>query len=98
VKDIVDTLSGATKHLPSRDQILNALDTRRSPVGDLAPMLGVLAVGVMLGAALAILFAPTPGSEIRQAIGERVRRSRESLTGSNEPSPDYSGTASHATT
>jgi gas vesicle protein len=39
-------------------------------------VLGLL-LGLMLGATLGLLLAPQPGTEMRRALGERLRRSSE---------------------
>jgi gas vesicle protein len=47
-------------------------------------MLGAFALGTLVGGALALLFAPKPGHELRQNLGERLdgatQRIREQLT------------------
>ena len=75
VKDLVDAFSGATEAardaLPTRDQVLRALGGK--PADDaMMSSFGIFAAGIVLGAGLAVLFAPRPGSEIREAIGEKI--------------------------
>src|SRR5437773_10510510 len=71
-EDIMNTLDA----LPSRQQIadmLRQLTVRSDPPGHLFGGIGILAAGILTGAALAVLFAPKPGAELRQEIGTRVR-------------------------
>jgi hypothetical protein len=71
-EDIMTTLDA----LPSREQIadmLRQLTVRSEPPGHLLGGIGILAAGILTGAALAVLFAPKPGAELRQEIGTRVR-------------------------
>lgn len=68
------TLEKILQGWPSREEIASAvgLETRRSAGGDLLAGLGIFGTGMMLGAGLALLFAPKPGQEIRHDIAERV--------------------------
>jgi hypothetical protein len=71
-EDIMNALDA----LPSREQIadmLRQLTVRSEPPGHLLGGIGILAAGILTGAALAVLFAPKPGAELRQEIGTRVR-------------------------
>ena len=74
VKDLVDSLYGSAESLPSRDDIIRALNLMpaRGVTDQLAPAIGIFTVGVMLGVGLAMLLAPKTGAEMRQAISERV--------------------------
>ena len=61
--------------LPSKDNIAEALrqlTVRSNPPDQLLSAVGIFAAGVLTGAALAVLFAPKPGAELRQEIGARV--------------------------
>ncbi len=51
---------------------------RKSAVtrGSAASMIAGMGAGILVGAGLALLFAPQSGSETRQRIGERVRGMR----------------------
>ncbi len=82
VKDLVDSLYGSTESLPSRDDIIRALNLMpaRSVTDQLVPAIGIFTVGIMLGAGLAMLLAPKTGAEMRQAIGERVNSFREGIS------------------
>jgi len=68
--------------LPSREDITHALSryntTSSNWMGssrsdtDLLPALGIFGTGMLLGAGLAILFAPKSGTEIRRDIADRM--------------------------
>jgi hypothetical protein len=81
VKDLVDSLYGSSESLPSRDDIMRALNLMpsRGVTDQIAPAIGIFTVGVMLGAGLAMLLAPKTGAEMRHAIGERVNEFREGI-------------------
>lgn len=63
--------------LPSRDDIANAIDrqVRGTPPPasiELMPALGIFSTGLLLGAGLALLFAPRPGAEVRHDIADKA--------------------------
>lgn len=64
------TLSDLRRHLPSQDAITQALAprTQRST----AEYAGVLSLGLIAGAALALLLAPKARRQIRDQISDRV--------------------------
>jgi hypothetical protein len=74
LKDLVDAFSGAKDvardAMPTRADVLRALGGK--PADDMMSSFGIFAAGIVLGAGLAVLFAPRPGSEIREAIGEKI--------------------------
>jgi hypothetical protein len=73
--------------LPSKDDIADALRQltgRSDPPGHLLAGVGIFAAGILAGAALAILFAPKPGAELRQEIGARVGGFRDKIGGVDE--------------
>ena len=78
LKDMLDAFtgaaSGARDALPSRDDVLSALGGK--PADDMMSSFGIFAAGIVLGAGLAMLFAPKPGAEIREAIGEKISHLR----------------------
>ena len=75
VKDLIDAFSGAKDAardaLPNREQVLRALGGRPADDGIMASF-GIFTAGIVLGAGLAVLFAPRAGAEIREAIGEKI--------------------------
>jgi len=79
VKDLLDAFSGAKDAardaMPTREQVLHALGGK--PADDaMMSTFGIFAAGIVLGAGLAVLFAPRPGAEIREAIGEKISNLR----------------------
>lgn len=60
--------------LPSKQSIASAvgLEARSSVSSDVLTAFGIFGSGMMLGAGLALLFAPKPGSETRHDIAEKV--------------------------
>lgn len=76
----------------SRDDVLAAigLQSRRTTADLVMPALGLLGIGIVVGAGLGVLFAPKSGAETREAIGNgvgdvarrvkgRIRRTQEQL-------------------
>ncbi len=79
--------------LPSKDDIadtLRQLTGRSNPPGHLLAGFGIFAAGILAGAALAVLFAPKPGAELRQEIGARVGDLREKITKTAQGAADSS--------
>jgi hypothetical protein len=60
--------------LPSKEDIASAigLEARTSPTRDMLTAFGFFGAGIILGAGLALLFAPEAGHEIRHDIAEKV--------------------------
>lgn len=67
--------------LPSKEDIASAvgLQARSSVPGDLLTAFGIFGTGMVLGAGLALLFAPKAGHEIRHDIAEKVSEMGEHL-------------------
>ena len=79
--------------LPSKDEITEALRLltgRSDPPGHLLAGVGIFAAGLLAGAALAVLFAPKPGAELRQEIGARVGGFRDKIAKTEEVATDSS--------
>jgi YtxH-like protein len=79
--------------LPSKDDIAGALRQltgRSNPPGHLLAGFGIFAAGILTGAALAVLFAPKPGAELRQEIGARVGGFRDKIAKTAEGAADSS--------
>lgn len=79
VQDLIDAFTGAKdaarESMPTRDQVFSALGAK--PADDaMMGSFGIFAAGIVLGAGLAVLFAPKPGSEIREAISEKISNLR----------------------
>jgi hypothetical protein len=60
--------------LPSKEDLAAAvgLQPRASTTGDILTAFGLFGTGMILGAGLALLFAPMAGHEIRDGIAEKV--------------------------
>jgi hypothetical protein len=75
-------------HLPERDDMLGWIGLQQRAANDTAfTMLGAFALGTLVGGALALLFAPKPGHELRHDLGERLddatQRIRQQLSPGN---------------
>lgn len=67
-----------TKNLPSTDELLRAIGLQRSRNGgELLGGVAVFGAGILVGAGLALLFAPSSGAEVREQIGSRLEDIRE---------------------
>jgi hypothetical protein len=60
--------------LPSKGDLaaVVGLQPRASTTGDVLTVFGLFGTGMILGAGLALLFAPMTGHEIRDGIAEKV--------------------------
>ena len=67
--------------LPSRHDLASAigLEARASTAPDMLAAFGIFGAGMILGAGLALLFAPRVGHELRHGIVEKVGELREHL-------------------
>lgn len=73
--------SDVTRNLPSADEVLRSIGLQRARTGG-SEMLGGVAVfgaGLLVGAGLALLFAPGSGAEMREQIGAKVEDAKEKL-------------------
>lgn len=67
-----------TKSLPSSDEILRAIGLQRTRhANDLLGGVAVFGAGMLVGAGLALLFAPSSGSEVREQLGARLGEVKE---------------------
>jgi len=73
------------RNLPSTEDLIHALglQTRRSN-GDVVPSVALFGAGLLVGAGLALLFAPSSGRELREELGERAAELRDRATGAAE--------------
>ena len=71
---MTDVLQALKEQLPDSEELLRAigLQYERNAASTLT-IIGAFAIGSIAGAALAILFAPRSGHEVRQELNERVR-------------------------
>jgi len=76
------------RNLPSTDEIVRALglQARRSNGSDLIPSVALFGAGVLVGAGLALLFAPSSGRELREELGERAAELRDRASAAVESS------------
>lgn len=64
-----------------KDDVLSALGlaSKRTASERLLGGLGILAVGVLIGAGAALLLAPTSGKGLREELARRLRKAREGV-------------------
>jgi hypothetical protein len=64
----------------SKDDVLAALglSARRSTAERWLGAAGIFGVGLLIGAGVALLLAPKSGQGLREDLGERLRRARDS--------------------
>jgi hypothetical protein len=69
-----------------RDDVLEALglEERRSGVATTLGTLGIFALGCLVGAGIGLAFAPKSGDELRNELGDKVRRRAQELLQQNE--------------
>jgi hypothetical protein len=75
-----------TGHLPSAEEIVQALGLQSRYHGshDVLPSLALFGAGLLVGAGLALLFAPTTGRELREEISEKASELRGRATAGME--------------
>lgn len=73
-----------TRNLPSAEDLIRALGLEARKRTDLAPSMALFGAGLLVGAGLALLFAPTSGRELREEIGERAADLRERAAAAGE--------------
>jgi len=69
-----------------RDDVLETLglQERRSGVAATFGTLGIFALGCLVGAGIGLAFAPKSGDELRNELGDKVRRRAQDLQQQNE--------------
>jgi hypothetical protein len=69
-----------------KEDILGALglQTKNSTVGWVFGTLGLFGLGMVIGAGVALMVAPKPGSELRRDLEGRFRSVRERVTGNGQ--------------
>ena len=90
--------------LPSREDIATAIGVRAraSTTEDVLTAFGIFGTGMMLGAGLALLFAPKAGHQIRHDIAEKIGeigehfRAQPPQPASTSASPSSRGGSTHA--
>lgn len=72
--------SDVVKNLPSTDEILRAVGLQRARGGsELLGGVAVFGAGMLVGAGLALLFAPSSGAEMREQLGTRLEDAKEKI-------------------
>lgn len=72
--------SDVAKSLPSTDELLRAIGLQRTRGGtELLGGVAVFGAGMLVGAGLALLFAPGSGAEMREQIGAKVEDAKEKI-------------------
>ena len=68
-----------------KDDILGALglQTKSSTTSWVLGTLGLFGLGMVIGAGVALMLAPKPGSELRRDLEDRLRNVRERVAGNN---------------
>ena len=81
------------RNLPSTEDIIHALglQTRRSHGSDILSGVALFGAGLLVGAGLALLFAPSSGRELREEIGERAADLRDRAVAAVEPASTEAG-------
>jgi hypothetical protein len=84
-KEFARNLPELTRNLPSTEDILRALhlQTRRNG-SDVVPSIALFGAGLLVGAGLALLFAPSSGRELREELGERAAELKDRATAAVE--------------
>ncbi len=83
IAEIVTKMKDLTGTLPSKDDLRRGigLQTRSNFTDDILLPLTVFGAGIMVGAAVALLFAPKPGRELREDLSDRAQELREHYMG-----------------
>ena len=81
-------------NLPSSEEIIRALglQTRRAQ-GDVMPSIALFGAGILVGAGLALLFAPTTGRELRDELGSKASNLADRVAGAAEQALGDNGKA-----
>jgi hypothetical protein len=68
------TLEDILHALPSKNDMAGiiGLEQRRTMTQDASAAIGLFGTGMLVGAGLALLFAPKPGQDLRRDIAEKV--------------------------
>jgi hypothetical protein len=75
-----------------RDAVLHRIGLEEhSPTSDFFTGLGLFAVGVLVGAGLGVMFAPKPGTEIRNQLTETIRNKTGKNAGATTGTGDAFG-------
>ncbi len=81
------TTKDIARNLPSTDDLIRALGLRRNTT-DVVPSVALFGAGLLVGAGLALLFAPTTGRELREGLEERASDLRDRVASTAEAAAD----------
>jgi YtxH-like protein len=86
LKDLSQQLGS---RLPEPDDVLHwiGLQQQRTANDAAFTMIGAFALGTVVGGALALLFAPKPGHELRHDLGERLDDATQRIKEQLKPAP-----------
>lgn len=84
-----------TNRLPDTEDILSylGLTTQRSNTDAFAVTAGAFALGLVVGAGVALLYAPRSGRETRRDVGERLTSVKDRVAEAIAPATDAARTA-----
>ncbi len=73
-KKVLETLASLKD--VDREDVLDYMGLQEKPsvIGTTLSTIGIFALGCLVGAGLGLAFAPKAGAELRNELGERVRR------------------------
>lgn len=82
-----------TRHLPSAEELIHALglQSRRSNGSDIVSSVALFGAGLLVGAGLALLFAPSSGRVLREEMGERAAALRDRAAAAVAPATPEAG-------
>lgn len=70
-------------NLPSAEELIRLLQRSNGHNRDLVPSLALFGAGLLVGAGLALLLAPSSGAELRENLSEQLGSLRERAAGAN---------------
>ena len=79
-----------------KDELLGllGLETKPSVASEVVSTLGTFAIGLLVGAGVALLLAPKDGRALRDDIRSKIQRGKESLSNSSADDADGTGVGS----
>jgi hypothetical protein len=85
-----------SRHIPtSTDELIRLAGLQRqSRGGDMLPGMALFGAGLLVGAGLALLLAPTSGRELREGISDRAADLKERVGAAAEEAADAVSAAS----
>ena len=86
-----DDIMRAVRNLPSTDDVIRALGLRSYQRTSYTSGWALFGAGILVGAGLALLFAPSSGRELREEIGERAADLRDRAAARVDPTSTEAG-------